>query len=378
VKRAVVIHPRFTVYGGAEIIALHIIKTLQELDYEVSIVTDNYNPAEIERNYRMGKVLENTKPILVPPFKPVLSRFLALQHLRYSKRVMRVLRGLQPNIAFSTQSVIYYVPNVKTYQIVYDMADLFEIVPEGGPLSSVWKKPYYRLLRQTTGPKRLQDSYFVPLSQALEKRLDRLGLPHSPVVFPPCDMIFEYRPKKPQVCLVTRIAPQKNVAEFFQIAEHLQGYRFILVGAEADKDPTYARTILGKKPSNVVYIEARIRDRPEVVEESKVYLYTSREPGIGIALGQAMGGGCIPIVPATGGGAEMVAYSGVGYTYGSIDEAVHIVKTVMDGKEARNDPIDISKKAQVFSSENFHRRIMDIVNRESDLGQIRETVGTST
>ena len=74
----------------------------------------------------------------------------------------------------------------------------------------------------------------------------------------------------------------------------------------------------------------------------------------------------------------MVAYSGVGYTYGSIDEAVHIVKTVMDGKEARNDPIDISKKAQVFSSENFHRRIMDIVNRESDLGQIRETVGTST
>jgi len=53
-------------------------------------------------------------------------------------------------------------------------------------------------------------------------------------------------------------------------------------------------------------------------------------------------------------------------------------KTVMDGKDARNDPIDISKKAQVFSSENFHRRIMDIVNRESDLGQIRETVGTST
>ena len=100
-KQAVVIHPRLTIYGGAEIIALHIIKTLQELDFEVSIVTDNYNPAEIERNYRMGKVLENTKPILVPPFKPVVSRFLALQHLRYSERVMRVLRGLQPDIAFS-------------------------------------------------------------------------------------------------------------------------------------------------------------------------------------------------------------------------------------------------------------------------------------
>ena len=56
-KQAVVIHPRFTNYGGAEIIALHIIKTLQDLDFEVSIVTDNYNPAEIERNYRMVRFL---------------------------------------------------------------------------------------------------------------------------------------------------------------------------------------------------------------------------------------------------------------------------------------------------------------------------------
>src|SRR5438445_12731459 len=170
VKQAVVIHPRFTVYGGAEIIALHIIKTLQELDYEVSIVTDNYNPAEIEHNYRMGKVLENTKPILVPPFRPVVPRFLALQHLRYSERVMRILRGLQPDIAFSTQSVIYYIPDVKTYQIVYDMADLFEIVPDGGPLSSVWQKPYYVLSRRRLSAEGLRNRYFVPLCHVLEER----------------------------------------------------------------------------------------------------------------------------------------------------------------------------------------------------------------
>src|SRR5207245_3833187 len=152
VKQAVVIHPRFTNYGGAEIIALHIIKTLQELDFEVSIVTDNYNPAEMEHNYRMGKILENSKPILVPPFKPRLHRFLALQHLRYSEIVMRVLRGLHPDLAFSTQSVIYYIPDVKTFQIVYDMADLFEFVPVGGLLSFVWKKPYYSTLCKLLHP----------------------------------------------------------------------------------------------------------------------------------------------------------------------------------------------------------------------------------
>src|SRR3989454_9628472 len=293
-------------------------KNLQELDFEVSIVTDNYNPAEIERNFRMGKVLENTKPILVPPFKPVLSRFLALQHLRYSERVMRVLRGLQQDIAFSTQSVIYYIPNVTTYQIVYDMADLFEIVPDGGPLSSVWKKPYYSMLRRRLSPESMNHRYFVPLSHALEQHLEKLRLPHSPVVFPPCDMIFKARPKKKQVCLVTRIAPQKNVEEFMRIAQKVQGYEFILVGAESEKGSRYSRKMLSNKPENVRYIEARIRDRPELVEESKVYLYTSNEPGIGIALGQAMGAGCIPITPAWGGGGEMVLASQVGHTYRTI------------------------------------------------------------
>ena len=360
-KQAVVIHPKLTSYGGAEIIALHIIKTLQELDYEVSIVTDNYKPAEIERNFRMGKVLEDTEPILVSPFKPVLSRFLALQHLRYSESVMRVLRGLHPDIAFSTQSVIYYVPNAKTFQMVYDMADLFEIVPDGGPLSSVWKKPYYKLLRRTLDPENMGNRYFVPLSHSLEQRLEKIGLPHSQVVFPPCDMIFKPRPKKKQVCLVTRIAPQKNVVEFVQIAERVPGYKFILVGAEADL--SYSRKVLVNKPPNVIYFEARIRDHPEFVEESRVYLYTSREPGIGIALGQAMGGGCIPVVPSRGGGAEMVMESRVGYTYGSIEEAAKMVMTALESNEPRDSVANVSQKAQVFSAENFHDRIEQLIRQ---------------
>ena len=356
-KQAVVIHPRLTIYGGAEIIALHIIKTLQELDFEVSIVTDHYNPAEVERNYRMGKVLENCKPILVPAFKPILSRFLAVQHLRYGEKVMRVLQGLHPDIAFSTQSVIYYIPGVKTFQIVYDMADLFEVVPDGGPLSSVWKKPYYRMLRRRFSLESMSNRYFVPLSHALEQRLENLGLPHSPVVFPPCDMIFKARPKKKQVCLVTRIAPQKNVHEFMLIAQRAPELRFILVGAEADKDPGYVRRILSIKPQNVEYVEVRIRDRPELLEESKVYLYTSREPGIGIALGQAMGAGCIPVTPANGGGAEMIAQSEVGYIYRSVGEGVQVVTKALESVQPQDSPTYIAERAQMFSSKSFNGKI---------------------
>ncbi len=363
-KEAVVIHPRFTVYGGGEMIALHVIKTLQDLDYEVSIVTDNYNPVEVEKNFRMGKLIEDCKPIMIPPFKPVFSRFLALQRLPYAAKVMDSLRELKPDIAFSTQSVIYYVPSVKTFHIVYDMADLFEILPGGrarGPLASVWKKPYYMLLRRSLHTDLTANRFFVPLSHSLERELAGFGYPHSSVVFPPCDMIFKPRPKKKQVCLVSRITPQKNIQDFMKIAQEVPNYRFILVGTQADADAGYTRKVISIKPPNVDYIESRIRDRPELVEESRVYLYTSFEPGIAIALGQAMGAGCVPVTPAWGGGAEMVVESGVGYTYRTIDEAIEKINNALESNETRDTPPHVSERARVFSSENFDGKIVRLV-----------------
>src|SRR5437879_11464403 len=54
-------------------------------------------------------------------------------------------------------------------------------------------------------------------------------------------MIFRVRPKKMQICLVTRMASQKNVHEFMRIAQRVPRYKFILVGAEADKDRDYTQ-----------------------------------------------------------------------------------------------------------------------------------------
>ncbi len=164
-KQAVVIHARLTVYGGGEMIGLHVIKSLQDLDYEVSVATDNYNPREVEEKFGMGRILENCHPIKLPPFRPLLSSFLALQRIRYAQRVIRVLKNLKPDVAFSTQSVIYYIPKVTTFQVVYDMADLFEIHPEGyalGPLASIWKIPYYTLLRRTLHSDSTSKRFFIP------------------------------------------------------------------------------------------------------------------------------------------------------------------------------------------------------------------------
>lgn len=363
-KQALVIHPRFTIYGGGEMVALHVIKTLQDVDYHVSIATDNYNPGEVEKNLQMGKVIENCTPIRLPPFRPVISRFLAIQHLPYASRIVGSLGKLKPDLAFSTQSIMYYCPGVRTFHIVYDMADFFEIPAgryERGPLASIWKKPYYGLLRRTLRADLTRDRLFIPLSHALGQQLTELGCPRTSVIFPPCDMIFRPRPKKKRVCLVSRIAPQKNIEDFMKIARMLPEYEFLLVGTHAEVNARYARKVLSVKPPNVEYVEARIRDRPELLAESKVYLYTSLEPGIGIALGQAMGAGCIPVTPAWGGGAEMVLESGVGYMYRTVDEAAQKVKKALESEETRDSPPHVAEKARVFSAEGFEGRLAKLV-----------------
>jgi glycosyltransferase involved in cell wall biosynthesis len=244
------------------------------------------------------------------------------------------------------------------------MADLFEILSRRqtrSPLASIWKKPYYKFLRKALRTDLKTDRVFVPLSHALEKELPTLGYPHTSVVYPPCDMIFKPRLKKKQVCLVSRIAPQKNIEDFMRIAQNVPAYRFILVGIHAHMDSGYTSRVLSIKSPNVDYIEARIRDRPELVEESKVYLYTSLEPGIGIALGQAMGAGCIPVTPAWGGGAEMVLESGVGYVYRTVGEAAQKVKNAVESSETRDSPLHVAERARVFSSEGFEEKLAKLV-----------------
>ena len=364
-KTAVVIHPQFTIYGGGEMVCLHVLKVLLDLNYSVTIVTDHYSPALVERNFRMGEVMARCNHLSIAPFRPVLGRLLALQRLRYAEQIAALIsKNLEPKLAFSTQSSIYYVHNIKTFNIVYDIDDFLEVHASqygSGAMSSVLRVAYYRLLSRRFHSDFRRNRLFIPLSLLLEQQLEKHGYEHTPFLFSPCDMIFRPRPKSKQVVQVTRVVPGKRLEEFMQIAARLSEYKFMMVGASSRENPEYARKLLEKAPSNVEYIEARIRDRPELVEESKVYLHTSVEPGINISLGQALGAGCIPVAPESGGGAEIVLWSKVGYSYRNIDEAVELIRRAQESEEPRDYPQHLSEVAKMFSAENFEEKIAKII-----------------
>ena len=346
-------------------VCLHVLKALLDLNYSVTIVTEQYSPAVVERNFRMGEIMARCHHIPISPFKPIFPRFLALQRLRYAEQVSRLIqRKIKPDLVFSTQSSLYFVPNVKTFSIVYDINDFFEVhasLAGKGLLAPVTRTPYYRLLTGRFHSDFRKNRLFIPLSLLLEQQLEKYEYGHTPFLFSPCDLVFRPRGKRKQVVQVTRVVPGKKLEEFMQIAARLSEYKFMMVGASSRENPEYARKLLEKAPSNVEYIEARIRDRPELVEESKVYLHTSVEPGINISLGQALGAGCIPVAPESGGGAEIVLWSKVGYSYRNIDEAVELIRRAQESEEPRDYPQHLSEVAKMFSAENFEEKIAKII-----------------
>ncbi len=364
----------FYVYGGGEFLCLHTCKALQEADYRVSLVCDVFDPHEVERIYKMGKVLDACDHVEIPQFRPKLGRFLALQHMKYALAIRNLVKDTRANTVFSTQSSLFYIPSRRMYHFIYDIIDLFAYPPIHSPISFVRMSgpnrflyaTYYWFLRQArsailkTNP---SATHFFCLSEAVLRDLNHRGLWNASVIHPPCDLSFKPKNKLKRVVQVTRLVPQKRLEWFIKVAERLPQYDFLIVGRDPANlhhfNPGYSNGLKRGFPANLKYVESPIRQRPDLLEESAVYLYTGVEAGVGIALMEAAGAGCIPITPREGGGAEVINALKLGYQFDTIDEAVETVRTALEHSSWT--PEEVSRQAEIFSSDVFEERIRRLV-----------------
>jgi glycosyltransferase involved in cell wall biosynthesis len=206
---------------------------------------------------------------------------------------------------------------------------------------------------------------FLALSDLIYRDLLQQGFENAEMIFPPARLdVFTPKPKKRQIVITCRIDPAKNLEGYFKIAEQLPKERFLLVGRDNETTriahPGYAERVLSRKPSNVEFINSPVKNVPETVEESMVYLYTGIEPGIGIAIMEACGAGCIPMAPHIGGGGEIVRALGAGSTFNSYPDAVRRLKLILENPEPS--PVQIREMAlKAFGMEEFQRRIRELL-----------------
>ena len=372
-KDVFVIHPRFTLYGGGEVVGLHVCKVLQELGYHVYLACDNFNPEEADRHFGLGGIMKNCTHVpVLGEFRPFLTRqFLAYQRAIYSIRLLNSIKI--PNdceFVFSTQSMLYFKPNLFNLCVAYDLADFFYAHQIGSAMKkslikSLYYSPLQRLYKHYAIRMSEKDNFFIPLSHAIEESMDALHYPHSPSVFPPCEMSFRPMPKEKYAINTSRLVPSKRLEDFIEIARKLPHYKFVIVGKMSKTEealfPRYKEKLIDSLPPNAKLVEGVVRQRKELVECAKLYLYPSVEPGVSISLGQAMGAGCIPVTPSAGGGAEMVQASGTGYMYRSLEEAARLVEQAFESDAVKDSPKYIAEKAQMFSADSFDDQIRKII-----------------
>jgi glycosyltransferase involved in cell wall biosynthesis len=367
-KVAMVIQNSLRSLGGGELVCITTCLALQKLGYHVKLVTDRFEPDEVQAAFGMGEVLRKCEQINVPQLGRKMARFSAFPGILFAWMSRRFLEKQRADVVFVTRDPRRpdVLPEGPLFRFVYEIAQLRNFWED----YAVWLKLIYKNLYARSG----QNTTFLALSPALMDEMKRQGFPNTELVYPSYGTRFRPRPKKNQVVYVTFLAPQKNVDDFFEIARRLPQYKFYLIGRDTARVNRiyggYASRVLANKPSNVEYVETRIRQSPDLLEESKVYLHTSTEPGMSIAVMEALSAGCVPLAPRQGGGGDVIEAARVGFRYSGIDDAVRFIRTELDEadpeaaeRDKRLSPEEISKKAEIFSPEAFQDRLRHVMEK---------------
>ncbi len=372
-KQALVIHPIFSYYAGGELLCLHVCEVLQGLGYHVTLACDTFDPSEVERIYGLRSVMEKCKHAPIPKFEPIFPHFLALQSLFYARRVLRFFANTDADVVFSTQSSMFAIPGKRMFHFLYSISDLFSYPPGASPPirphdghtgSGMYNRTLTFLWNHSVG--KSSPTWLFAVGSKVLDDLRKLGYRNSSLMFPPCRTSFSPTlPKKKQVVQLTRIIPDKRLELFFEIAQMLPEYTFYLVGRNPARFqeiyPKYSKNLLAKIPRNVVYVEALLRERPELLQESKVYLYTGIERGIVMSIVEAIAAGCIPLSPVGVGAEDIINAAKVGFLYSTPEEAAQKIREVLEREYSAEDIFNVSRKAQLFSPEQFEGRIRALV-----------------
>ncbi len=364
-KTALVVQDSLQFLGGGELVCINTCFALQRLGYRVKLVSDVFRPDEVEVAFGMGKVLRACEQVKIPELGRKLARFSSLPGLYFASREKRFLEHQNADVMFVTRDPRRpaVLPNAPLFRFVYETALFRPFWQNYKYLKFVYQALYGRDSVHTT---------FLALSPRLVDELRANAYPNTELIYPSYGVGFRPKPKKNQVVYVTFLAPQKRIEDFWKIASHLPQVKFYLVARDTERINRiyggYARRILASKPANVEYVEARIRQVPELLEESMVYLHTSMELGMGIAVMEALSAGCLPVTPWMGGAAEVLQAAGVGFSYDSIEEAVKRVKSETEGSARtlstngqRLTPHEIAERARIFSPEVFRTRLGELI-----------------
>jgi len=369
--RVALVHAMFDLAGGAENLTLNMYRALRELGHEVDLYAAHVD----ERAWRTitDGATGAPRPIIVG--EPVVNRLiptaLTLRTLSAMPYLGKRLERLKPDydLIIDTYANVP-VPWADASYVHFPARCLLGLLSRHRRLQ-LHERLYYRLIAWTA--KRLADStrpVMTNSSWTAEYVRRAYGNQRVYVVHPPVNVeeLSSLNGDRGKVVLtVSRIAPEKMVAEIPKVARLVPEAEFYLVGSTSDYSERTLKVIESEAEGlSNFHLETDVSRRRilELMSQASIYLHPPYAEHFGIAIAEAAAAGLVPVVYRDGGGWTDIASridQGLGYT--NAEEAAHIIRSLL------NDPGRLKalsararEVAKGFGYERFKIRLSEVIS----------------
>jgi len=342
--RIVLVHPRMSVMGGGERVAIHSIKEALREGHEVSLATEEFDVDSFEDFFGVQGFFKNVQLLTYRPFRPIIRKAVLYQRLIYHQSRLRKI-----------------VSKRRMFDLILNTAEVANQPSTRLPAIQYCYFPEYFSHLESNGHSKLWESYYWPAKVFYHDRVSRIDRllavsdftrkfvrdrwgREATTLYPPCPIDLYSNltvQKRDLVVTVGRMAPEKRMELFLEIARRLPDIDFTIIGSIVTDKGSYYDKLRTAAPANVSFVVAPLRKVREILGSAKVYVHCAQNEHFGITIVEAMAAGCVPVVNDSGGPREIVPHD-VGFRWKQVDDAVGQVSRLVKDDDVRR---ELSKSA---------------------------------
>jgi len=369
-----VIHHSLNSAGGGERVAIHTVKLLLEMGFDVTLATTEKTDWRRVESILGVKLPRRPREVYLLPHR--LPAFGIYQRLMTSLHVARLKPGA--DLVINTHGDVLLVQADITYLHFPVLAYWYRgyLKPWFKYLKSVFWRIYftpYKFAEDILAYRAYSNSILLTNSRYSRQAIRELFGRDALIVYPPVEIedyakLAEVEDREDAVVYIARFSEEKNNHVLVYLAKVMPKVKFFLIGSAVGKGLSYLRYCLYLKRKlgvDNIYILPNLphTEKLRILARCKVYVHLFPTEHFGISVVEALAAGLVPVVPKESGSWTDIVEEGrygLGYERLSIEELSELVDRALDMWSPRRARLGL-EQARKFSAENFYARMRRVV-----------------
>jgi len=359
--KVIIVHPFINQRGGAEKVCVRMIDALHKAGHDVTLYTiekTNWTPIEadwgIEHRPHEFWYLKDQRYLRLPLIRwPI---FLIL----YLTLLIKAAK-MRDHVSLNNFGEIFPLFTDVCYIHSLPLSESINENPYDIPLWGTIRPIYMAFLNILSDH---VSGTILTNSKYNEERISKHSHSRIMILYPPVDVGEAPHAKTSSILNASRLSKSKKLETIPKIAAHVTTpceFNLCITTRDANR----ANITRLKAPNIIITQNPSKQHLRQLYQSSKIYLSTQPTEAIGLSIVEAMGAGCIPLVPRDGGPWRDILeekQGEVGYSFTSLKEAAQRIDEIL-GDEAHAERLRKAaiNRAKHFQSDKFQTSLPLII-----------------